>query len=280
MAQVVELAYYPVKGCGAAAVREAEMTRAGLAHDRAFMVITPEGVGRTQRRDPGLARVRPEVVRHGADREEALRLTAPGHGRADIPLTRSGPQREVEMLGSPFSGIDQGDEAAEWFSDLLAAPSRLVRVPPGHDRVTDGRTPGTSGYADSCAVHLLSLATLRELNARLGAEGEAPLPIDRFRPNIVVDGWEEEPHAEDRVRRVSIGDAELGYAKLALRCVVTTVEQRAGTRSGPEPLRMLARYRRATGGGVAFGSKFAVLRAGTLAVGDKTEVTDWAESEL
>ncbi|WP_326686462.1 MULTISPECIES: MOSC N-terminal beta barrel domain-containing protein [unclassified Streptomyces] len=280
MAEVVELAYYPVKGCGAARVREAELTRAGLAHDRAFMVITPDGAGRTQRRDPELALVRPEVAPHGAGGEERLTLSAPGHGSAHIPLAASGPRREVEMFGNPYSGVDQGDEAAAWFSDLLGAPSRLVRVPPEHDRVTDGQVPGTSGYADSCAVHMLSLASLRDLNDRLAAAGEAPMPMNRFRPNIVVDGWEEEPHAEDRVRRVTFGDAELGYAKLAIRCVVTTVEQRTGVKSGPEPLRALARYRRATGGGVAFGSKFAVLRTGALAVGDKAEVTAWADSEL
>jgi uncharacterized protein YcbX len=281
MAEVVELAYYPVKGCGAASVREARMTRAGLAHDRAFMVITPEGVGRTQRRDPRLAAVRPEVVRHGAGGGEALTLSAPGHARTDIPLTLTGPRREVDMLGNPFRGIDQGDEAAAWFSGLLGAPSRLVRVPPEHDRATDGRTPGTSGYADSTAVHMLSLASLAELNSRLAARGAAPLPMDRFRPNIVVDGWDEEPHSEDRVRRVTFGDAELGYAKPAIRCVVTTVEQRTGIKSGPEPLRTLAGYRRATGGGgVAFGSKFAVLRTGTLTVGDKAEVTAWAQSEV
>src|SRR5207244_1075986 len=150
-----------------------------------------------------------------------------------------------------FRGVDQGPDAADWLTTALGAPSRLVRVPPEHDRVTDGRTPGTSGYADSCAVHLLSLASLDHLNARVAARGGRPVPIDRFRANIVVDGWSA-PHTEDLARALTIGHATLGYAKLAIRCAVTLVDQTTGDRAGPEPLRSLAAYRRAAAGGVAF----------------------------
>jgi uncharacterized protein YcbX len=113
-------------------------------------------------------------------------------------------------------------------------------------------------------VHVLSAATLRALNDRITARGGKPVPMSRFRPNIVVDGWP--PHEEDHALRITAGDVELGYAKPAIRCAVTMVDQHTGARSGPEPLRTLASYRRADGG-VAFGAKHAVLRPGPIATG-------------
>ncbi|UNT00242.1 MOSC domain-containing protein [Streptomyces tubbatahanensis] len=278
MAEVVELVTYPVKGCAAVPLREAALEPAGIADDRGFLVTTSEGVGRTQRRDPALALIGPEVTRTPVG--ERLTLRAPGTEAVHVEVELAGPRREVDMLGRPLRGIDQGDEAADWLSEVLGSRSRLVRVPPENGRVTDGLTPGTSRYADSCAVHLVSRASLDHLNKRLADRGAEPLPMSRFRPNIVVDDWDEEPHAEDRTRRLRIGGAELGYAKPAIRCAVTLVAQDSGAKRGPEPLRTLATYRRAAEGGVVFGVKFAVLRPGTLAVGDPVEVTDWSASEL
>lgn len=284
MATVVELTHYPVKGCAGTSMSEAVLTPAGLAHDRSFMVTDPDGVFRSQRRDPRLALIRPEVGDDGG----RLTLHAPDAGQQslDVAVTTTAARRDVELFGVPYKGIDQGEAAAAWLSAVLGAPSRLVRVPPEHDRVTDGRIPGTSGYADSCALHILSRATLDELNRRLAEHGAPPLPMNRFRPNVVVDGdgsgddpWDA-PHAEDLARHLLLGEAELGYAKLAVRCAVTMVEQESGTRAGPEPLRTLARYRRASGGGVVFGAKFAVLRGGKLSVGDEVDVTAWGEAEL
>jgi hypothetical protein len=259
MARVVELRYYPVKGCAGVSVSEGLVTPAGLAHDRAFMVTDQDGGFRTQRRDPRLAVVRPTVSTDGTE----LTLHAPGAGAVRVPVDLTGPRRPVVLFKTVYGGIDQGDEVAAWLTDVFGAPRRLVRVPPEHDRVTDGAIPGTSGYADSCAIHVLSVASLRELNARLAE----PLPVSRFRPNLVVDGWT--AHQEDDERLLTIGDVELGFAKAAVRCAVTLVDQEAGAKAGPEPLRTLSRYRRTPQGGVTFGAKFAVLRAGKLAVGDE-----------
>jgi uncharacterized protein YcbX len=164
--------------------------------------------------------------------------------------------------------------------------------------VTDGLVAGTSGYADSCAVHILSSASLDELNRRITAAGRRPVPMARFRPNVVVDGWGDDggaacpdgpyadgsygpgAHREDLARRVTLSNARLGYAKLAIRCAVTLVNQEDGKKGGPEPLRTLAAYRRAREGGVAFGSKFAVLEGGKVALGDVVTVTEWGASEL
>lgn len=275
MAGVVELTYYPVKGCAGTSAGEVMLTPAGLAYDRVFMVVGEDGVGRTQRRDPRLALVRPSVGDGGA----RLTLRGPGVEALELRTDTVSARRKVQMFGNIHQGVDQGDAVAGWLSDVLRAPSRLVRVPPEHERVTGGRTPGTSAYADSCALHVLSRASLDLLNRKLAGRGLPPLPMNRFRPNIVIDGWED-PHTEDRAHHIRIGDTELGYAKLAIRCAVTMVEQGTGAKAGPEPLRTLAGYRRAAEGGVAFGTKYAVLRTGQLAVGDTVDVTSWGRSEL
>ncbi|QUG99681.1 MOSC N-terminal beta barrel domain-containing protein [Saccharopolyspora erythraea] len=271
MARIAELICYPIKGCAGTSLLDTFMTPAGLAHDRSFMVVDERGVFRTQRRDPRLALIRPDISADG----KRLTLRGPGVEAVSIEVDSSGPRRDVDLFGATYKGIDQGDVVAEWLSEVFAAPRRLVRVPPEHDRVTDGDVPGTSGYADSSAVHVLSLASLDELNQRLAERGAPPHPMNRFRPNVVVSGWEE-PHTEDRLRRVVLGGAELGFTKLAIRCAVTTVDQETGLRTGPEPLRTLAEYRR-TEGGIAFGAKFAVLETGKLSVGDEVVVTAWAE---
>ncbi|MGW9177491.1 MOSC domain-containing protein [Streptomyces decoyicus] len=273
MATVTALTSYPVKGCAGTPAAAAELTPAGLPHDRSFLVVGPQGVFRSQRSDPRLAVVRPEVSTDGTQ----LTLNAPGLEtlHLDIDLgTGPSPRCEVEMFGDPYRAVDQGDRAAEWLSEALGAASRLVRVPPEHDRVTDGLTPGTSGFADSSPVHVISLASFDDLNRRITAAGRPPVTMDRFRPNIVVDGWDA-PQTEDRARRVTVGGGELGFAKLAVRCAVTLVDQSTGDKAGPEPLRTLASYRRVPEGGVAFGSKFSVLGTGKVAVGDAFEVTEW-----
>lgn len=271
MATISELYHYPVKGCAGVRVPAGVLGVAGLAHDRRFLVTDLAGTYRSQRRDPLLATIQPAV---DAGR---LTLSAPGAGTVQVPVDTSAPRHPVTLFGDPYTGIDQGEEAATWLSAVLGRPSRLVLAPPEHQRVTDGLTPGTSGYADSCAVHLLSSASLSELNARITARGGQPVPMSRFRPNIVVDGWH--AHEEDRALRLTVGEAELGFAKPAIRCVITMVDQHTGARSGPEPLRTLASYRRATGG-VAFGAKYAVLRPGMIATGDVLTTTERADADL
>ncbi|MFC5723222.1 MOSC domain-containing protein [Streptomyces gamaensis] len=277
MAAVLELTTYPIKGCAGTPLTETLLTEAGLAHDRTFMVVDEGGGFRSQRTDPRLAVVRPEVDADGT----RLLLRAPGVDELRLDVDLLAARREVELFGRPYRGIDQGAEAAAWFSEVLGAASRLVRVPPEQERVTDGWIPGRCGYADSGATLVVCPASLAEFNRRVTERGGVALPMDRFRPNIVVggEGWDE-PHTEDRARRFTVGNAELGYAKLATRCVVTTVDQDQGVKSGPEPLRTLATYRRRAKGGVAFGAKFSVVRAGKLAVGDAVTVSEWGESEL
>lgn len=270
------LAYYPVKGCGGIAVEAAEVGVTGLRHDRSFMVVDAEdGSFRSQRRIPAMAAIQAGVLDDGA----RLALSSPGVPELLVPVDLNAPRRAVSMFGRPIGeGVDQGNEAAEWFSGVLGTKSRLVRVPPDFDRDGWGETPGKVGFADAHALLVTTVESLADLNRRIVARGASPVGMGRFRPNIVLAGCTE-PHDEDRVRRMTVGETELAYAVRALRCSVPMIDQRTGRRAGPEPIRTLATYRRepAYGNRVSFGMKAAVLRRGRVAVGDAVHVTAWED---
>lgn len=155
---VHELVYYPVKGCAGTAVDSARVTATGLAHDRTFMVVdAAEGAFRSQRTHPAMAAVGARILDSGA----ALALSAEGTGTLRFDVAPDGPRREVTMFGRDLGeAVDQGDEAAEWFSDVLGAASRLVRVRPGFDRDGWGETPGKVNFGDAHAVLVTSTASL------------------------------------------------------------------------------------------------------------------------
>jgi uncharacterized protein len=263
---VTGLTVHPVKSCGGTTVLESVVTRRGLDHDRTFLVVDAEGRPRRLRTDPRLAVIRPRVLADG----DALELTAPGQEPLVVEVRRTGARR-----GDPYAGIDQGPAAAAWFSAVLGAPCHLVRLPPDWSRCTEGALAGTAGYADSTAVHLVSRSSVTALNERLLTAGASAISTDRLRPNIVVDGWTE-PHTEDRLRRLHAGSAEFGWAEDTPRCAVVGVDPQRGVRTGPEPLRTMADYRRA-GSEIVFGVNLVVLRPGHIAVGDEVVVGSWAQ---
>ena len=264
MARIVELNYYPVKGCAGTSVGDAMLTPAGLAHDRSFMVIDEDGVFSSQRRVPRMALIRPEISVGG----ERLTLRAPGANVLCVDVDLTAARRDVELFGQPYQGIDQGDAAAGWLSEVLGVPSRLVRVPPEHDRVTRGQTPGTAGYADGQPLLITSLTSLDLLNERIAQRGGEPVPMNRFRPNIVVEGCP--PYAEDGWRDLRLGELVLHRVKPCTRCAITTTDQETAA-VGHEPLATLATYRR-HGRGVTFGQYLLHEREGELRVGEAVVV--------
>jgi hypothetical protein len=262
MATVSALMYYPIKGCSGVDVDRAELTPTGLAHDRLFAIVGADGMTVCQPEAPRQATVRCRMP-HGGTK---LVLSAPDADDLTLDVRAKGAVRPVDVEKWPAAGIDQGDEAADWLSGVLDTPVRLVREP---DRDTRAR-----GGADPTALLVTALSSLDGLNARILERGANPVPMNRFRPNIVISGWPD-PHTEDRVRRMSIGTTEIGFGELAIRCAVTMIDQLAGRRDGPEPLRTLADYRREPEGGVSFGLKAAVLTPGDISVGDPVTVTQW-----
>jgi uncharacterized protein len=269
--RVVELVRYLIKGCAGESLRQVAAGPMGLAGDRLFMVVDRNGKFITQRTRAAMAVVRPRLEGH------QLVLSAPGTDDLRFDISLDGERQEVLLHSWTGKAIDQGAAAGEWFSDFMGEPCRLVRVTPDHERRSNGLTQGYVGFADGHALHVTSLSSLDHLNGLILRRGGDPLPMNRFRPNVVVGGSAEtgswEPYTEDRVRRMTIGPVEAGYAKTAIRCVVPTVDQATGKKAGHEPTRTLASYRRAPEGGVSFGAKFAVVKPGEIAVGDPISVT-------
>jgi uncharacterized protein YcbX len=263
MATVSALSRYPVKGCAGVPAQRLDLVATGPRYDRAFMFVTPDGLFRSQRSTPRLAVVRPDIVHDGTK----LTLAAPGHADVTVDVLPDGPHVPVTVHTWSGFGIDQGDDAAEWAGTVLGEPVRLMRVPTDHERQVDERH-GPVGYADSTPLHLTSLSSLDDLNARILERGADPVPMARFRPNIVVAGWAT-PFTEDGARTIRVGGAVLRYVKPDVRCQVTMVDQDRGEKDGPEPLRTLATFRRDPDGGVMFGVKLAVDTPGTIRVGDE-----------
>jgi uncharacterized protein YcbX len=266
MIRISGLYVHPIKSCRGTALDEAEIGATGFVDDRRWLVVDRHGTFMTQRDWPALARVAVAVTNGG------LKIDAEGMSAIDIaepdPDARS---ESVTIWNDRCDAVSAGAVAAEWFSEFLGTPCRLVRMPAFTVRQVDTvyADPGDRvGFADGFPFLLISQASLDELNRRL----ENPLPMDRFRPNIVVEGCE--PHDEDGWTHLKAGGVEFRVVKPCARCVVTTTDQLTGER-GREPLRTLATYRR-FGGEVLFGQNLIHAGAGILKVGDHCDVTERA----
>lgn len=253
---------YPIKGCAGSPLTHAQVLPTGVAHDRTFMFVRPDGLFRSQRSTPMLSVIQPELASDGSK----LVLSAPGADTTTIDVVTDGPRLTVnvhKMWEGP--AVDQGDDVAAWASAVLDEDVRLVRVPPNHHRTVDD-WHGDITFTDSTPLHLTSVSSLDDLNARILEKGAEPVPMARFRPNIVLSGVD--PYFEDSLRSFAIGTTRLRWVKPDVRCQVTMVDQPSGHRAGPEPLRTLADYRRDPDGGVTFGIKVAVDVPGVVTVGD------------
>jgi uncharacterized protein YcbX len=266
LTRVCDLYIYPVKSCGHISVDEAVVGATGFELDRRWMVVGDDGRFLSQREHPRLALV---GVRLGEDR---LVLEAPALPPLEIAL--EGETRlagRVRVWDDECPAFDEGRGAARWFSEHLGCSARMVRMA-GDDARPLGSSSAQPGdrvsFADGFPFLLLSVPSLDGLNHRLSL----PVPMDRFRPNIVVDDCE--AHAEDEWIRVRVGEVVFRIAKPCARCVVTTVDQETGER-GREPLRTLSTYR-SFDGQVLFGQNLVHEGRGVVRVGDPVEVLDRA----
>jgi uncharacterized protein YcbX len=262
---VSALNVYPIKSCASIALDVARLGPRGIVHDRSFMLVDREGMLITQREQPRMALIRPAI---SADGE--LTVQASGMQALTIASNQHEPRYPVTVWGYTVDGVDQGDEIAEWFSSFLSIDCRLVLFP--NDAVVRRSNPKYAkreqdrvAFADGYPCLLISEASLADLNTHL----EQPLPMNRFRPNIVVSGTE--PYAEDTWRMIRIGEVTFDIVKPCDRCVITTTDQ-ITTKRGKEPLRTLAKYRQATDNGVMFGQNLTYAQPGIIRVGDHVEI--------
>jgi uncharacterized protein YcbX len=252
---------YPLKSAAGLACEQATLDDFGIAGDRRWLLVDPAGDFLSQRRLPALALLQAEARGDGlalAFGGEQLAVPGPAAGAA---------ARAVTVWGDRVTALDAGDAAADWLGVRLGTACRLVHMPDDCRRPVDPAYAPAGrrvSFADGFPLLLLTQASLDGLNARL----PAPVPMDRFRPNLVIDGAA--PHAEDGWRRLRIGAVTVDLVKPCSRCAIPAIDQATAARD-PHINRVLAGYRRRDGA-VLFGQNGLHDGPGTLAVGDPVTV--------
>ena len=263
-ATLASIRIYPIKSAGGLLVDAADVHRHGLALDRRWMLVDDGGTFLTQRVLPRMALIRPRIQGH------ELHVGAPGVEPLVLPLRlEEGTPIPVRVWGDGCRALAAEGDGAAWFSAFLGLPCRPVYLPDEALRVVDQQYAERSdrvGFADGFPFLLASTSSLADLNAR----ANACLPMDRFRPNLVVEGFP--AFAEDRWSRIRIGDVGFRVVKPCARCAITTVDQETAM-VGKEPLKTLASFRE-VGSKVMFGQNLIHDGCGTLRVGDPVVVED------
>ncbi|HJW53858.1 MAG TPA: MOSC N-terminal beta barrel domain-containing protein [Burkholderiaceae bacterium] len=266
MPVLTELNLYPIKSCAGIALREATLTPTGLMseliYDREWMVVDAQGECLTQRAHPRMALITPRI------KADTLEVRAPGMLRLEIPLDLPHPDDErtleVKVWNDTVQAYDCDDTTAAWFSNAIGLPCRLVRFHPHARRIanarwTDGLEVATL-FADAFPMLVIAQASLDDLNQKLAAQGRAALPMNRFRPNLVIDGIA--AFEEDYAASIRIGESTLKPVKPCVRCTIPSIDQASGA-AGPDPLDILQTYRAnpIVDGGITFGMNAILLQS-------------------
>ncbi|GAB3416724.1 MOSC domain-containing protein [Flindersiella endophytica] len=258
---VSSLHIYPIKGCRAVPVEQVDVEPWGCTGDRRWMVVDETGRYLSQRERPELARIVAGLTDGGVEaRAEGMEPLA-----VKEPEPAASRLVPVRVWGSELEAVEADPEGHEWFSDYLHAAVRLVWLDDPYRRPPHSTYGTPAAFSDGFPLLVTNTASLDSLNDWLAEAGDEPLPMSRFRPNLVVSGagaW-----AEDGWERLRLPDAELYSTKPCGRCVVTTTDQITGERRGRQPLKMLAR-RRLFGKDMVFGMNLAVASEGVIRTGE------------
>ena len=235
----------------------AEVQERGFPLDRRWMLVDTTGRFVSQREAPRLSLIQLNIVKNG------IQVSNPNGTKLFIPVETPEPEdREVSIWDNDVRAIDCGDPAAEWFSRHLAQDVRLVHMTRDvvrRRKPSAGSVEFELSFADGYPYLLTNTASLADLNDRL----DEPIPMDRFRANLVVDAGE--PFIEDHWKVLQIGEVLFDVVKPCARCTITTIDQESGLK-GQEPLRTLSGYRR-FGNKVLFGMNLVARNIGTISTG-------------
>lgn len=276
---LTSLIHYPIKSCGGISLREATLTAAGLMsaniYDREWMVVDADGMCISQREYPAMACITPSI------KADTLELRAPSMLRLEIPLDLphpdDAPTLEVDIWDTTLIAYDCDALTAAWFSNAIGTACRLVRFHPHAKRFASAKWTGEVAaptlFSDEYPVLIISEASLDDLNQKLAVQGREALPMNRFRPNIVISGVE--AFEEDYAASIRIGKAVLKPVKPCARCTIPSVDQTTGI-VGSNPLDVLQIYRAnpIVDGGITFGMNAILLEGENqlLRVGDEVSV--------
>ena len=255
---VQSLHIYPVKSLAGIALTTSTVDSMGLKHDRRWMLVSPEGMFLSQRSHPNMALI------HTRLNDDQLILSKSGLEDFIVPSADAAQTMKVTVWKDTVTAQRVGKDADNWLSEALGIPCHLVYIPDNEVRQcdTDFSSQGDrTGFADGFPLLVISEASLDDLNQRL----THPVPMKRFRPNIVVTGCE--AFAEDTWLHFSIGNLAMRGVKPCGRCVMTTVDPETGQRTGTEPLQTLMTYRK-QGNNVCFGQNVIHNESGAISVGD------------
>lgn len=262
---VSELWVYPIKSCRGIAVDALELDDRGARGDRRWMLVDAESKFISQRTAPRLALV--DVARG----DSSVVVSAPGMPPLAIGTGEAAVASECVIWKDTVTLEPAARAAHEWFSELLDEECRLMYMPDRSERLVNPKyspEPRLVSLADGYPLMLIGQGSLDLLNEKLTAQGEQPVPMKRFRPNIVVTS--SEPHAEDTWRQIRLGEINCSVVKPCERCAIPTIDIETGI-AGKEPSRTLARYRK-FGSNIWFGQNLIHEQPGTLHVGDAASV--------
>ena len=239
---LASLHVYPIKSCGGVTLTESMVIETGLEFDRAWMVVDAAGRFVTQRELPRMVLIQPTL------KSAEMVLRAPGMLALHVALDRVETPTRATVWNDEVAAYDMGDLCAQWFSDFLGQPLRLVRFDPEQKRLSDHRWTGAldaeNAFADGFPMLVASLAGLAEFNRRLVAQGQPAVTMARFRPNLVLDGLD--AHGEDALDEISFatteGPVRLKLVKPCARCPIPDVDPATGER-GHAVGDVLASYR-------------------------------------
>lgn len=267
MAVVSALYVYPLKSASGVALDVMELDDRGPRADRRWMVVDDQGKFLSQRRVGAMALVAPTLA------DDGLVLTAPGMPPLAVrqPEERPGaPAIEGHVHGGSCRVLLASPAASAWLTRFLGVPARLVFqpdsavLPMSPDYAGSIEAPRRIALTDGSPLLLIGQPSLDDLNRRL----DRPVPMNRFRPNVVVQGTA--PYEEDEWESIRIGDVRFEVSMACSRCAATTVDQATGEK-GQEPLRTLATYRKAESG-VNFGQNLSHHGPGVIREGDSVRV--------
>jgi uncharacterized protein YcbX len=234
MAIISEINIYPLKSGRAIPLQQSRLGVTGFEWDRHWMAASPDGVFMSQRTQPRLARVVPEVT------NELLTLRAPGQQPLHVPVKPDGLSQPARVWKDSITALDLGDDAAKWLTEAVGSPARLLRISPVLDRSASaeyaGPTPNPVSFVDGFPILVCNAASLAHLNTRM----PSPIGMERFRPNIVLEGLE--PFEEDRIAELRFEGVTLRLVKPCTRCVITSTDQQTGEPS-TNPLPVLRSFR-------------------------------------